>query len=146
MVVAYVAGILVTLVILASGMFFLEQVFWPVKTFRFDAIVTSKLAYSPGDVITYSTRGCKFTDLPAEVDLQFEGVGPGPTYEYPVPSFTADVRAGCGIGVNNVQLPFRAHPGVYVLRDTLSTNVNRFHTEVVTGVSNRFLVTGQGET
>ncbi len=139
-----VLGLVVTVAILVTGGLFLYLAFWPVKAFTFTTITTDQKVYTAGDTITYTVKGCKFTDLPFTVDIQFEGVD-NTHYEYPIQSFAANVRAGCGIGVNNVQLPVRVNPGVYVLRDTVQTQVNALHTETSTGVSNCFIVTAASE-
>ena len=135
-----ILGLLVTAVILVVGGFFLVQLYWPVKTFEFHNMITTQRIYTAGNTVTYQVTGCKFTTLPVEVDLQFEGIGSN-HYEYPVIGFTADVRPGCGVGINQVQLPDRVTSGVYVLRDAITTDVNPFHSITVTGVSNPFVVT-----
>ena len=136
-------GIVTSFLILVLGSVFLYEAFWPTPTFRFNRIVVDPIAYRPGDELTYVVHGCKLTDLPVKVDLQFEGIGRTHD-EYPVPSFSVSVRQGCGVGVNHTQLPAHMNPGSYVLRDTLTTQVNKLHDIIVVGVSNPFSITTGG--
>ena len=138
-----VIGLITSVLILCIGSFLLYECFWPAQTFAFTSITTTSHTYRSSEGLTYVVHGCKYGTQPITVDLQLEGVGSNHN-EYPLPSFVVSVRAGCGIGINHIQLPDRMEAGRYVLRDSLTTPVNPFHSVVVTGVSNSFLIVNGG--